>query len=218
MISLMSTYCPFDLLEVTDAMLTEPLETNRDPTVQAYVKDVIFPYFDIPQGVSADKNGCWTACVHISSDNINAFARNVVYRRRKCMKSAVELACYEIRREVNQANKRSDGGAAGGSAVAAAPEGKEGRVAELERELAKVRADHASKVSKMKEEHLKEMRSREDKYVNFVAKLQKSHRLEVDELKREKRSMMSVQKTFLESYVEASLDALRSTSESPEMP
>jgi len=100
------------------------------------------------------------------------------------MKSAVELAIHAFKRENNTT-------------------AKDQRIKELERAL-----------SKQREEHAEELKHHNANYTNFVAKLIKSHRKEIDAVRKEMNKMQSVHKTFIDSYVESSLDALRNISES----
>ena len=91
---------------VDDDLLKQSLEEDADRSVRDYVKHVISPYFNVPPEY-ANSEGYWDAFVRISSDNINEFARNVVYQRRKSMKSAVELAFYEMKNSDNRKNNEN---------------------------------------------------------------------------------------------------------------
>ena len=194
---------------------------NADPTVRAYVKDVIGPYFNIPPDlVCPSMAGTpWNAYVNISSQNINEFARNVIYQRRKSMKSGVDLAVHELGGGTSSdVVKSPDAKAAAkddGGRKAKEDHLGEAKIKALQKELSKTKAKHAKEISSLKEQHKKEAEESEKKYNDFVANLTKSHRKQVNDLKREMKSMENVHKTFLDSYVEASLDALRSASESP---
>ena len=144
------------------------------------------PYFNVPPGVSQipERIG-WQGICQLNLQNIIEFARNVLFQRRKCMKSAVELAIHAFKRENNDTTA------------------KDQRIKELERAL-----------SKQREEHAEELKHHKANYTNFVAKLIKSHRKEIDAVRKEMNKMQSVHKTFIDSYVESSLDALRNISES----
>ena len=60
------------------------------------------PYFNVPPGVSQipERIG-WQGICQLNLQNIIEFARNVLFQRRKCMKSAVELAIHAFKRENN---------------------------------------------------------------------------------------------------------------------
>jgi hypothetical protein len=121
---------------------------------------------------------------------IYKIASNIVYERRKSMKCAVQLANYEIG---SLRSKEKD--------IAI----KDKRIQELEKELATVKEQHAQVMSEKAYQHFNQIRECEEGYAKFV----ESHRQEMKELKSEMETMRHVHTTFLESYAEASLDALR---------
>jgi hypothetical protein len=85
-----------------------PVETTTAgmPPPSPHAKNVICPYFNIPSNVVTKEP--WEACVRICSENINRFATNVLYQRRKSMKSAMELACSARNRDdkTHEAHKK----------------------------------------------------------------------------------------------------------------
>lgn len=116
------------------------------------------------------------------------------------MKSAVLLANYELGNV--QGLKEEDSA------------GKDHRIQELEQELENVKEQHAHEMSQKALQHFDQIRVCEEGYNKFV----QSHRQEMRELKKEMETMRHVHTTFLESYVETSLDALRNTREGPTRP
>jgi len=220
------------LLNIKDSMLNKSLIDDSERSFRDYVRDVISPYFSIPPNL-AESEGQWEAYVHVSSDNINEFARNVVYQRRKSMKSAVELAFYELRdsKHNRQSEKTDDGNS---NAVnekkeptkTATPSNsvnkdhekeKDLKIKKLEEELHVTKLQHAKQMSAMKDRHLDETKDCESNYTKFVSKVIKSHRKEVNDLRKDMKTMNNVHATFLESYAEASLEELRNNCESPSL-
>ena len=61
----------------------------------------------------------------------------------------------------------------------------------------------------LKAKHNIETKECETDYTRFVENLIKSHRKEIDDLRNEMKSTQNAHRTFIESYVEASLDVLR---------
>ena len=235
---------------VDDHLLRRTLVEDSDRSVRDYVRDVISPYFNVPSNL-AGSEGQWEAFVHISSDNINEFARNVVYQRRKSMKSAVELAFHEMKNNKRSSCLLEDGNGDGDSSKELANKNnksstsnvvvtennntridqlerelvstkleyalqlKDKQINQLEQELASTKLKHASLISSIEDQHAAETKDNATKYTDFVAKLLKSHRGEMEEQRNSQKRMQDVHKTFLESYVEASVDALRNNCESP---
>ncbi|EJK61145.1 hypothetical protein THAOC_18412, partial [Thalassiosira oceanica] len=120
----------------TDDQLKSSSDWNSDQTIKSYATEVIQPYLEIPPDIEASGPD-WQAYVHVSSSNIRQFARSVIYQRRKAMKSAVELAMYEIK-TLNGAGGGGGGGNAGGDGRQdQAAEALRARVDELTRAVAK---------------------------------------------------------------------------------
>ena len=110
------------------------------------------------------------------------------------MKSAVHLAHYElgnVRRKEEIAEKDK-------------------RINELEQELANVKEHHAKIISEKAYQHFNRIRECEAGYANLL----ENHRQEMKAVKKEMANMRNVHNSFLESYAEASLDALRNTAKS----
>eukprot|EP00584_Thalassiosira_punctigera_P011835 CAMPEP_0172547550 /NCGR_PEP_ID=MMETSP1067-20121228/17053_1 /TAXON_ID=265564 ORGANISM="Thalassiosira punctigera, Strain Tpunct2005C2" /NCGR_SAMPLE_ID=MMETSP1067 /ASSEMBLY_ACC=CAM_ASM_000444 /LENGTH=742 /DNA_ID=CAMNT_0013334649 /DNA_START=27 /DNA_END=2255 /DNA_ORIENTATION=+ len=206
------------LLNIKDDELLNSLD-DSDPSIRAYVKDVITPYLNVPSNLT-ESDGQWEAYIHISSDNINEFAKTIVYQRRKAMKSAVKFALYEIGK--NRPSLLEGGGKQKSESQSAKIEvkkketEKDKRVKELEEQLASEKEKHAKEIKALEDQHFNETKECEHEYTEFVSKLLKSHRKEMNELKRSMKDMQSVHKTFFDSYVEASLDIMRDSSESRE--
>ena len=198
---------------VNDEMLNIPLQDDANGSVKAYVKNVICPYFNVPSNLP-ERAGKWEAYVHISSENINEFARNVVYQRRKAMKSAVELAYYEVmNNDERRGSLHPDAGSGNNKQSGEMQDDHSSKTVSREEKLAtdlersektliETIAKHKKEISALKEQHLKETEECEANYTEFVAKLIAKHR-------KEKEEMQRVHTTFAESYVESSLDALR---------
>lgn len=186
-------------IKVADDNLIVPLGGKPDLSVRQYAQNVLCPYFHIPPNLAASERH-WDAYAHITSDIIYKIANDIVYERRKSMKSAVQLANYELgnlhgRKEMNSAKK-------------------DHRILELEQELANVKEQHAQAMSDKAYQHFNQIRECEEGYAKFV----QSHRKEMSELKKEMETMRQVHTTFLESYAEASLDALRHARDRPPSP
>ena len=209
---------------VPDDQLIKPVGEKSALSICAYIKNVICPYFNIPSNVVTKEP--WEACVRICSENINRFATNVLYQRRKSMKSAMELACSvrnrddktheahkkeaELLRKENmlwrkemakmdERNKELEDGLAK----------TDERNKELEDGLAKTVDNFKNEMDTLKAKHNIETKECETDYTRFVENLIKSHRKEIDDLRNEMKSTQNVHRTFIESYVEASLDVLR---------
>ena len=131
---------------------------------------------------------------------IYKIASDIVYERRKAMKSAVQLANYELGNVHGRTEEDSTE--------------KDHRIQELEQELANIKEQHAQVMSEKAYQHFNQIRECEEGYNKFV----QSHRQEMRELKKEMETMRHVHTTFLESYAEASLDALRNTRGGPTRP
>jgi len=80
---------------------------------------------------------------------------------------------------------------------------------ELEDGLAKTVDKFKNEMDSLKAKHDIETKECETDYTRFVENLIKSHRKEIDDLRNEMKTMQNVHRTFIESYVEASLDVLR---------
>ena len=223
---------------VPDDQLIKPVGEKSALSICAYIKNVICPYFNIPSNVVTKEP--WEAYVRICSENINRFATNVLYQRRKSMKSAMELACSvrnrddktheahkkeaELLRKENmllrkemakldERNKELEDGLA--KTDERNKELEDGlaktneRNKELEDGLAKTVDNFKNEMDSLKAKHDIETKECETDYTRFVENLIKSHRKEIDDLRNEMKTMQNVHRTFIESYVEASLDVLR---------
>ena len=252
----------------TDDQLKSSSDWNSDQTIKSYATEVIQPYLEIPPDI--ESNGPdWQAYVHVSSSNIRQFARSVIYQRRKAMKSAVELAMYEIKTlsasgaggskggQQAQQDQTSEalrarvdaltqkvaekdaairaleagiGAGAGGDGTTSASAGRrdvllsriarleaasaahEGRVRDLvERHGAEIKAKEerfADLAAKRANEHRVSLKRQQEAYGELLAKRNEEHRREVRGLKDQLEGVEERQRVFLESYVEASLDAL----------
>lgn len=157
------------------------------------------------------------------------------------MKSAVELAFYELKKHnggllsrkdvgnnrVDLSHKTSADDIMEQSIITAVKEKEDKmknklghnskRVKELEEELAMMKQKHEEDVAAIKSKHVKETKKTEKNYADFVSKMVKSHRKEINSLKKSLKEKESSHKAFLESYVEASVDALRNYSDSPSL-
>mmetsp|Transcript_11849 Transcript_11849/g.25656 ORF Transcript_11849/g.25656 Transcript_11849/m.25656 type:complete len:142 (+) Transcript_11849:1863-2288(+) len=141
------------------------------------------------------------------------------------MKSAVNFALYEIAK--NRQNLLSAGTAQNRKPAAATivatmeakkkETEKDERIKKLEEQLASEKEKHATEIKALKDRHNNENKECDNEYTEFVAKMLKTHRKEMNELKRGMKDMQNVHKTFLDSYVEASVDALRNYSGSPNL-
>ena len=187
--------------------------------LKAYLKDFVQPVQPRPNTMVAGHLQ-WHAV--ISSEDGKRIVRNMIYQRRKAMKRAAELVFHTMKGE--QSNPRPGGkqkGLAKGKSKAhkTSEAGEDGLVEELMETLAtqeKQHEDHAVLITKkLREEHEAELDEVESEYKTIVSDLMKAHRKEVQELKKQIRTSENVHKTFLDSYVEASLDSLRNSSESP---
>lgn len=134
------------------------------------------------------------------------------------MKSAVELAYYEVmnndeRRgslkggnDADSGNNKQSGEMQDDHPSKTSSKTKEIKLTkDLERSektLLETIAKHKKEISALKEQHLKETKECEANYTEFVTKLIAKHQ-------KEKEEMLNVHTTFVESYVESSLDALR---------
>ena len=195
---------------VPDDQLIKPVGEKSALSICAYIKNVICPYFNIPSNVVTKEP--WEACVRICSENINRFATNVLYQRRKSMKSAMELACSVRNRDnkTHEAHKKE--------AVLLRTENMlwrkemakmDERNKELEDGLAKTVDNFKNEMDSLKAKHNIETKECETDYTRFVENLIKSHRKEIDDLRNEMKSTQNAHRMFIESYVEASLDVLR---------
>ena len=195
---------------VPDDQLIKPVGEKSALSICAYIKNVICPYFNIPSNVVTKEP--WEAYVRICSENINRFATNVLYQRRKSMKSAMELACSVRNRDnkTHEAHKKE--------AVLLRKENMlwrkemakmDERNKELEDGLAKTVDNFKNEMDTLKAKHNIETKECETDYTRFVENLIKSHRKEIDDLRNEMKSTQNAHRTFIESYVEASLDVLR---------
>jgi len=141
------------------------------------------------------------------------------------MKSAVSFALYEIAK--NRQGMLSAGAAKNSkppaATIKAAMEAKkketekDERIKELEQQIASEKEKHATEIKALEDRHSNENTECENEYTEFVAKMLKTHRKEMNELKRGMKDMQNVHKTFLDSYVEASVDALRNNYGSPNL-
>jgi hypothetical protein len=187
---------------------------KSSPSIRAYVMNVICPYFNVPPDVVA-KEGRWEACVPICSENVYRFARNVLYQRRKSMKSAVELVLSvkshddgkaneikvlheeneELRRQLTRKNEQ---------------------ISELKDQLDVASNSFTKELEDTRTKYEVESKRIEAAYTEFVQDLVKNHRREMDDMRRSMKTAQNIQKTFIDSYVEASLDCLqRSSCDSP---
>ena len=263
----------------TDDQLKSSSDWNSDQTIKSYATAVIQPYLEIPPDIEANGPD-WQAYVHVSSSNIRQFARSVIYQRRKAMKSAVELAMYEIKTldgvnnggnkqgglfqgdpttesalraridALNHAAMKKDAAiraleaergvsaataAGSAAALAATTEGHPreallSRIARLEAASAAAARRHEAQVRDLRAKHEAEIKAKEERFADLAAKRTNEHRLSLkrqqeaygelltkrnEEHRREARALKDQlegveerQRVFLESYVEASLDAL----------
>lgn len=199
---------------VPDEQLIKPMGEKSSPSIRAYVKNVICPYFNVPPDVVA-KEGRWEACVPICSENIYRFARNVLYQRRKSMKSAVELVLSVKSRDDGKENDirvlREENEKLRGQITR-----KDDQISELEDKLAVTLNSFTEELESTRTKHENETKASEAAYTGFVQNLVKNHRRELDDLRRSMKTAQNVHKTFIDSYVEASLDCLqRSRCDSP---
>ena len=197
----------------------ESLQIKNDNMLplKAYFEDFVQPR---PNTMVTGHLQQWHAV--ISSEDGKRIVRNMIYQRRKALKSAAELVFHTMKGE--QSNLRAGGkqkGLAKGKSKAhqTSEAGKDGLVEELMETLAtqeKQHEDHAALIKKkLREEHEAELDEVESEYKTIVSDLMKAHRKEIQELKKQIRTSENVHKTFLDSYVEASLDSLQNSSESP---
>ena len=209
---------------VPDDQLIKPVGEKSALSICAYIKNVICPYFNIPSDVVTKEP--WEACVRICSENINRFATNVLYQRRKSMKSAMELAC-SVRNRDDKAHEahekeaellRQENTQLREEMVKMDERNKEledglaktvGRNKELEDGLAKTIDNFTKEMGSLKTKHDIDTKECETEYTRFVENLIKSHRKEIDDMRNEMKSTQNVHRMFIESYVEASLDVLR---------
>lgn len=232
-------------ITVKDEELLNSL-SDSDPSIRAYVEHVITPYLNVPTNLTKSE-GDWEAYIHITSENIYEFARAIVYQRRRAMKSAVRFALYEIgknrpellnmaraqkskdqnskppvsmakekRKAVGEKNEETEAKKQKADEKDKKTE-KDHLIKKLEAELAVTKEKHAEEIKSWEQKHVKETKQNEDKYTAFVAKLIKSHRKEMNIVKRKMKDMQNVHKTFLNSYVEASVEVLRNGCGSPEL-
>lgn len=204
---------------VSDDLLIKPLGEKSAPSMRAFVKNVICPYFNVPSHL-VSKEEPWEAYVNICSENIHRFARNILYQRRKSMKSATQLAMSLQNNRDNlgdEVKNISDGGnekdikqlREDNKRLQLEMTRKDERIKELDADFVKTLKKFSHKLSSLKKNHELEMKECETKYTGFVKDLIKSHRKETDDLRKEMKSMRNVHRTFIESYVEASVDMLR---------
>ena len=167
--------------------------------------------------------------MRICSENINRFATNVLYNRRKSMKSAVELA-WSVRARDNGADeneaellrmrkentqlreemaKQDEHLRKENTQLREDMAKKDERIQEREDSLAKTVDNFTKEMDSLKTKNDIEAAECETEYTRFVENLIKSHRKEMDDLRNEMNSAQNIHKTFIESYVEASLDVLR---------
>ena len=194
---------------VPDEQLIKPMGEKSSPSIRAYVKNVICPYFNVPPDVVA-KEGRWEACVPICSENIYRFARNVLYQRRKSMKSAVELVLSVNNRDDGKVNDddirvlREENEKLRGKITR-----KDEQISKIEDELAVTLDSFTKELQSTRTKHENETKASEAAYTGFVQNLVKKHRREMDDLRRSMKTAQNIHKTFIDSYVEASLDCLR---------
>lgn len=89
---------------------------------------------------------------------------------------------------------------------------QEDQINSLENLLRKQNQVHETKIKALQSAHAAEIEIQKSEMSDQVTQMVKNHRKEVHDLKGEMRDLRGVQKTFMESYVEASLDVLRSSS------
>jgi len=161
------------------------------------------------------------------------------------MKSAVELAFFEIEKKQRERKEGGDGGKQQQQQGDASPKKskitdtsskfadqaaakynrlkvleeaeKDARIKFLERQLVEQSADHKKQIKSLEDHHFHETKECEREYTDFVSKMIKKHRKEMSDSKRDMKDMQNVHKTFLESYVEASLEELRDNGGSPKL-
>ena len=179
---------------VADDQLIAPPGGKPDLSVRQFAQNVLCPYFHIPPNLASSERH-WDAYAHITSDIIYTIASDIVYERRKSMKSAVQLANYEIGNVQGRKNEEES----------VERDKLHQRIQQLEQELTNVKEHYAQVMSEKAYQHFHQIRECEEGYARFV----QSHKSEMNELKNEMETMRNVHATFLESYAEASLDALR---------
>jgi predicted nucleic acid-binding Zn-ribbon protein len=93
---------------------------------------------------------------------------------------------------------------------------KDDQISELEDKLAVTLNSFTEELESTRTKHENETKASEAAYTGFVQNLVKNHRREMDDLRRSMKTAQNVHKTFIDSYVEASLDCLqRSSCDSP---
>jgi chromosome segregation ATPase len=192
---------------VPDEQLIKPVGKKSSPSIGAYVKNVICPYFNVPPDIVA-KEGPWKTCVSICSENIYRFARNVLYQRRKSMKSAVELV-YSIMKRYGEVENDIKALRLENEQLRKEIAKKDGQINDLEDKLTLTMNTFTKELESAKTKHDIETKESENAYTEFIQSLCTSHRREMDDLRKSMKSTQNIHRTFIDSYVEASLDLLR---------
>jgi len=87
------------LLSMDDEILKQSLEDKNDQSNRICISNIIAPGLGIPIDLFNNTDGSWEGYVHMSSDHVMQFSKHIVYQRRKSMKSAVEVACDEMKKK-----------------------------------------------------------------------------------------------------------------------
>ncbi|KAL7462847.1 hypothetical protein ACHAXS_003222, partial [Conticribra weissflogii] len=87
------------LLNMDDDILKQSLDDKNDQSNRLCISNIIAPGLGIPNNLFNNTDRRWEAYVHLSSDHVMQFSKHIVYQRRKSMKSAVEVACDEMKKK-----------------------------------------------------------------------------------------------------------------------
>lgn len=185
-----------------DDHIKKSLEDGNDQSTKMCILNVIAPGLGIPPNIFDSNEGIWEGYVHVSSEHIAQFSKNIVYQRRKGMKSAVAFAFDEMikKHEVLMDKQRAS--------YDTKLNDQSKRIKELEDQLLAEKEIHTKQMEALDELHLADTEECDKAHYDFVEKMVKSHRKEITALKDEMKSMQAMHARVLDIYVDASCDTL----------
>ena len=176
------------------------LDDNNDGVTKECIKNLIAPCLEIhPSMLSND------GYVHVSPEILSKLAKDIIFLRRKGMKSAVAVAFEEVKEKhetIMKERKRTSPLSATNTVTDATAAR---RIEELERAL---EAEKQKSVA-MKKSFMGQQLEIEKEHVEFVSKQIKDHRKQLNDLRKEMKDMKSHHAQVLEEYVEACCETMR---------
>ena len=192
------------LVKLSDDDIFNLSNEENSSSIKNFVTGVIMPLLGIDDQIASNLN-VWQGYAHISSEGLLSVAKNFFYLRRCSMKAAVQVAFFEMKKnhdkilEAAKLNKKKN---------EANDVKLTKKIQQLEKELKKQREDSAKMTKEIEQVYEKDIANMRNDFKLHVEGLKKTHKEEVEEVKKQMEDMKWSHKQFLESYVEAAAEAV----------